>query len=83
MAVPGFQDIMLPLLKILDDGQEYKHGEVIDLLAQNFELSEEQRRELLPSGKQSRFDNRVGWSRTHLSKAGLMYHRRGNQSVKS
>ena len=37
-----------------------------------FNLTEEEQHELLPSGKQAIFDNRVGWARTHLKKAGLL-----------
>jgi restriction system protein len=72
MAVPTFQDIMLPLLQILRDQHEHTHSEVIEQLAQHFALNEQDRRELLPSGKQSKFDNRVGWARTHLVKALLV-----------
>jgi restriction system protein len=72
MAVPTFQDIMLPLMKILSDQQEHTHSDVIEQLAKHFSLSEQDRKELLPSGKQPKFDNRVGWARTHLVKAVLL-----------
>jgi len=63
---------MLPLLNILGDQREHTLGEVIDALAVRLDLSEDERRALLASGKQSRFDNRVGWARTYLKKAGLL-----------
>lgn len=72
MAIPGFQIIMLPLLKFASDQQEHSLREAIDHLADYFNLTREERKELLPSGRQDRFSNRVGWSRTHLAKAGLI-----------
>ena len=72
MPIPGFQTIMLPLLEYLKDGKEHTVRETIDALAFQFKLSDAERRELLPSGLQATFDNRVGWSRTYLKKAGLL-----------
>ena len=72
MTIPDFQTIMLPFLKFAGDGQEYAKHEVVDKLAQDFKLSESELKELLPSGKQELFDNRVGWTRTYLKKAGLI-----------
>jgi len=72
VGVPDFQSIMLPLLKFASDKNEHSIREAIESLAQQFGLSEEDRKELLPSGMQSVFDNRVGWSRTYLKKAGLL-----------
>lgn len=72
MGVPDFQSIMLPLLKFASDKKEHSIRETIEILAQEFDLTEEDRTDLLPSGKQAIFDNRVGWSRTYLKKAGLL-----------
>jgi len=72
MAVPDFQTLMLPLLKLTADGQEHTSSEAIEALAQQFKLTEAERRELLPSGKQSKFVNRVGWSTTYLRKTKLL-----------
>jgi restriction system protein len=72
MAVPDFQSVMLPLLKVLGDGEEHSLHEVISTLADQFDLTDEERRELLPSGRQAKLDNRVGWARTYLKKAGLL-----------
>ncbi|WP_202895857.1 restriction endonuclease [Iningainema tapete] len=63
---------MLPLLKILKDRQEHTLSEVLETLAHEFHLTDEDRKELLPSGKQAKFDNRVGWARTYLKKSGLL-----------
>jgi len=72
MAIPDYQSIMLPLLKLAADRQEHKMNEVTDTLAEQFDLTEEERKVLIPSGTQSLFYNRVGWARTYLVKAGLL-----------
>jgi len=72
MTIPDYQTIMLPLLKFASDNQEHSLRETIDFLAHEFSLSDEERKELLPSGLQATFDNRVGWARTYMKKAGLM-----------
>lgn len=72
MAIPDYQSIMLPLLRLLADGQTRTSRSCIDSLADHFSLTDEERRELLPSGKQPTFDNRVGWAKTYMGKAGLL-----------
>lgn len=72
MAIPDFQSIMLPFLKIAGDRQEHRIREAIGTLAEHFKLSEEERKELLPSGQQTIFDNRSHWTRMYLKKAGLI-----------
>lgn len=72
MAVPDYQSIMLPLLEISADGKEHRLSEVIETLAGQFNLTDQERKELLPSGRQAKFDNRVGWARTYMKKAGLL-----------
>ena len=72
MAIPEFETLMLPVLKIAGDGQEHRISEVVDQLARDFRLTEEERHQLLPSGKQTTFANRVHWAKTYLSQAGLL-----------
>jgi len=72
MAVPDYQSLMLPLLKYAGDGEEHKIRNAIEHLAEELRLSEEERRERLPSGQQAVFNNRIGWARTYLKKAGLL-----------
>ncbi|MGQ0761463.1 MAG: restriction endonuclease [Acidobacteriota bacterium] len=72
MAIPDYQSIMLPLLQIAGDGNTHQFRASVEALSQQFGLSEVDRRELLPSGKQPTFDNRVGWARTYMTKAGLL-----------
>jgi len=70
--IPDFQTIMLPLLRQLKDGKEYKLDVIVDLMAKEFNITDEQRKELLPSGQTFVFGSRVGWARTYLKKAGLI-----------
>ncbi|KQB10604.1 restriction endonuclease [Vibrio metoecus] len=72
--IPSYQAFMRPLLEIAkaENGQEIKLRDAINALADHFGLSEEEREEKLPSGKQTVIDSRVGWARTYLSKAGLI-----------
>lgn len=72
MPIPDFQTIMLPLLSFTNDEQEHSLRETIENLAILFKLTPEERQEMLPSGSQAIFDNRVGWSKMHLLKAGLL-----------
>ncbi|MFW9877463.1 MAG: restriction endonuclease [Candidatus Thorarchaeota archaeon] len=72
MAIPDYATIMLPLLKYTADQEEHHIREVIDYLTKIFKLSEDEKRELLPSGGDTLFSNRCQWARTHLVKAGLL-----------
>jgi restriction system protein len=72
MAVPDFQSLMLPLLKLVSDGREHSIQEIRDHLANEFALTEEDLNQLIPSGVQTVFINRVSWARTYLAKAGLL-----------
>jgi len=70
--IPDYQSLMLPLLRILSDGTEHGSRDLIEKLAAEFKLTDEERKELLPSGNQLLFDNRVSWAITYLKKAGLI-----------
>jgi restriction system protein len=72
MTIPDYQSIMLPLLQLAGDGQEHIIGDAVEKLAEYFQLTDEDRREPLPSGQQPRFDNRTHWARTYLKQAGLL-----------
>jgi len=72
MPIPDFQTIMLPLLRCFSDGQDHSTQELLDILGEEFSLTQEELNALLPSGKQTIFYNRVGWARTYLTKAGLL-----------
>jgi restriction system protein len=72
MTVPDYQSLMLPVLQVAQDGLEHSIGETIEIIASGFGLTIEDRKELLPSGQQFRFDNRVHWARSYLKQAGLL-----------
>ena len=72
MAIPDYQTLMLPVLKLAADGGEHKFSHAVELLAEEFSLSTMERNELLPSGSQAVFNNRVGWARSYLKQAGLL-----------
>lgn len=72
MAVPDFQTIMRPLLALHSDGQEHPATSLRAQLAEQLELTPEDREERLPSGRQPKFDNRVGWATTYLFQTGLL-----------
>lgn len=72
MNIPDYQTLMLPLLEALADGGEHLVRDVREKVAARFALGPTEREALLPSGKQPIFDNRLGWAKTYLSKAGLV-----------
>jgi len=76
MGIPDYQSVMLPLLRYASDTEEHKIRDATEYLAEEFKLSEEERKELLPSGQQAIFKNRVGWASTYLKKAGLLDSRK-------
>lgn len=72
MAVPDFQSWFLPLLKRLADGKDHGMSELYQVLAEDMALSAEDRAQLLKSGAQLVYENRIAWARTYLKKAGLV-----------
>lgn len=82
MPIPDYQTLMLPLLRFHADGGIHPLNDALSALSKEFKLTEEELRVLLPSGRQTTFRNRVGWSRTYLSKAGLLTTaKRGHFSI--
>lgn len=71
MAIPDFQTLMLPVLQQAAAG-EVRIGDVVEHLADEFNLTSENRSHLLPSGRQTTFANRVHWAKSYLGKAGLV-----------
>src|SRR5713101_7952172 len=81
MAIPDYQSLMLPVLMASSKG-EVRIGDVVNQVAEELNLSPEERVELLPSGKQTLFSNRVHWAKTYLSKANLIeITRRGHFKI--
>lgn len=78
MGIPDYQTLMLPLLQFASDGLDHGLSEAIERLANQFNLSDEEREEMLPSGSSKTFNNRVAWARSYLKQAGLIQNpRRG------
>lgn len=75
MAIPDYQTCMLPFLQHLADGAEHTLRDAEESLAEHFNLTPAERAELLPSGQQGIFKNRIGWARTYLKKAALLESR--------
>ena len=71
MPIPDYQSLMLPVLKKAEHG-EIRISDVIEKIAVEFALSDTERQELLPSGKQTTFANRIHWAKTYLKQAGLV-----------
>lgn len=72
MGIPDFQTLMRPLLELHSDGEQHVNRDLVNVLAEQFSLSEDERRQMLPSGRAKMFDNRVGWAKTYISNAGLI-----------
>src|ERR1700679_2044845 len=72
MAIPDYQSAMLPFLRLAADGVEHRFRDAVEHLAREFDLTDSERAERLPSGTAPLFDNRVGWARTYLKQAGLL-----------
>jgi restriction system protein len=82
VPVPDFQSLMLPLLRIAADGKEHALAAARARLASEFHLTEAEQGELLPSGRQSRFANRVAWAKVYLEQGGLVESiRRGHFQI--
>jgi len=73
--IPDYQSLMRPVLVCAAAG-EIRIGDTVDKLADQLALSPDERAELLPSGKQTRFANRVNWAKAYLAKAGLVENTR-------
>ena len=72
MTIPDYQSLMRPLLAFGADGSEKNINDAIKGIADQLNLTDEERTELLPSGKQAIFANRLHWARTYLDKAGAI-----------
>lgn len=70
--IPNYQECMLPLLQLLNDNQIHTSKECVTELSTVLNLTEEEKSELLPSGKQTIISNRISWARFYLEKAGLI-----------
>ena len=75
--IPDYQSLMRPVLESAEK-EARKISDVVEEISNNLELTEEERQQLLPSGKQTTITNRIHWSRSYLKQAGLLRNiRRG------
>ena len=82
MAIPEFQSFLLPLLECAADGEEHSIAEARATIKERMQLPEEDLQELLPSGTQKRFDNRVAWAKSYLTQAKVLESpRRGHFQI--
>ena len=72
MAIPDYEGLMLPLLQFASDGKEHRSREATEFLSDKFHLTEQERKELLPSGTTRVIVNREGWAATYLKKCLLI-----------
>jgi restriction system protein len=72
MPIPDFQSIFKPFLDIASDGQEHSLKEARERIAEHFKLSKTDLEELLPSGTQKKFDNRVAWAKSYFVQAKVL-----------
>jgi len=70
--IPDFQTIMLPMLEIMSDNEEHILQNLVTQVCNKYNLSKEEREELVPSGVMSKIKNRTSWALTHLKKTGLI-----------
>ena len=70
--IPNYQECMLPLLQFASDKKVHKLSEAVEYISNRFNLSEDERAQMLPSGLQAIIVNRVGWAKTYLKKAILL-----------
>ena len=72
MPLPKYNELYIPLLTAIQDGNIYTMKEIKAKVSQAMSLTEEELSERLPSGTQTVYDNRIGWAKTYLKKAGLV-----------
>lgn len=70
--IPDYQSLMLPILKLLSDRNDHRVPDLVEELSLQFKLTEEDRKQMLPSGTQLTLNNRVHWARLYMAKAGLV-----------
>jgi restriction system protein len=72
MSIPDFQSLMLPLLEVIGDGAEHSNRKVATVIAKKYALTDEDLHQMLPSGQNRVFTNRLAWAKAYLKKAGLL-----------
>lgn len=73
MAIPTYDELMYPVLKVLGDGKERSGEDITNIIADQLNLTEEERNRIYPNNPKKIFKDRVAWARTYLKKAGLIF----------
>lgn len=82
MAIPNYEAVMLPLLKLINSYGSLNRRDAVKLISDEFKLTQQEREELIPSRQFTIIQSRVGWARTYLKKAGLIaYPQRGVATI--
>lgn len=72
MSIPKYNEMYKEFLHCLSDGNPHKSSEIKEKVFEMKGVTEEEKAILNPSGTQRIIDNRIGWTRTYLKKAGLI-----------
>ncbi|MFC2272304.1 MAG: winged helix-turn-helix domain-containing protein, partial [Capnocytophaga ochracea] len=72
MALPDFQSFFYPTFLMIKDGKEYSIDELRNFLAEYFKLTDDDKSEKVPSGAQTKFNNRIYWTKSYFTKANLI-----------
>lgn len=72
MPIPDYETLMLPVLEYLSDKELHKTREIIENIIERYEISDDEKKQLIPSRRAKLIDNRVGWALSYLRKAGLI-----------
>lgn len=72
MPTLPFHEVPLPRLRRSADGKEWILAALRGPINDDFGLTDAEWAELLPSGTQRRFDNRLCWSKIYLERVGLL-----------
>ena len=72
MPIPDYQTLMRPVLVTLDTQGDMSLRNLVDLLSDQYQLTDEERRRMTPSKRSPLMYNRVAWATTYLRKAGLI-----------
>lgn len=70
--IPKYTECMLPLLQYMSDNKIHSLKECVEIMSKVFHLSNEEQRQLLPSGKTAVIHHRTGWAKWHLEKIGMI-----------
>lgn len=74
MAIPNYQMFMLPVLKTVEGNDPLQYSKLVDLVTNQFNFSQDEKKEMIPSGKVTVLKSRIGWAKSYLKQAGLLFY---------